>query len=204
MPKPKIRYPFEGKYPITFRFGASPEWYVRVFGYPHNGVDFGLPRNTPVLACDDGVVSYADSVPGTDGMGLIVKHKWGTSLYWHLDKLSVKEGKVVSKGEKIGLSGDSGFATGPHLHFGVKVTSIPNHKMRGWTCPIDYIEEEEDMPEEPESEPRKYQVVRGDNLWNIAKKFYGSGFSWRKIYEMNKDKIKDPALIFPGQELIIP
>lgn len=49
-----------------------------------------------------------------------------------------------------------------------------------------------------------YTVVKGDCLWNIAKKFYGSGAQYTKIYNENKDKIKNPNLIYPGQVLIIP
>ncbi|GAB6283547.1 MAG: hypothetical protein STSR0008_23230 [Ignavibacterium sp.] len=51
-----------------------------------------------------------------------------------------------------------------------------------------------------------YTVVRGDCLWNIAKKqeFYGNGFAWPKIYQANRDQIKDPDLIYPQQEFKIP
>lgn len=49
-----------------------------------------------------------------------------------------------------------------------------------------------------------YTVVSGDCLWNIAKKFYGSGSQYTKIYEANKDQISNPNLIYPGQVLIIP
>ena len=49
-----------------------------------------------------------------------------------------------------------------------------------------------------------YTVVKGDCLWNIAKKFYGNGSQYTKIYNANKDKIKNPNLIYPGQVLTIP
>ncbi len=49
-----------------------------------------------------------------------------------------------------------------------------------------------------------YTVVKGDCLWNIAKKFYGRGAQYVKIYNANKDKIKNPNLIYPGQVLTIP
>ena len=51
-----------------------------------------------------------------------------------------------------------------------------------------------------------YTVVRGDCLWNIAKKkdYYGNGFAWPKIYKANRDKIKNPDLIFPKQVFTIP
>ena len=54
------------------------------------------------------------------------------------------------------------------------------------------------------SAQRKYTVKAGDCLWNIAKKYYGSGSLYTKIYNANKDKIKNPNLIYVGQVLIIP
>lgn len=51
---------------------------------------------------------------------------------------------------------------------------------------------------------KTYTVVKGDNLWNIAKKFYGNGSKYTVIYNANKDKIKNPNLIYPGQVLTIP
>jgi nucleoid-associated protein YgaU len=49
-----------------------------------------------------------------------------------------------------------------------------------------------------------YTVESGDCLWNISVKFYGDGTKWRRIYEENKDLIKDPSLIYKGQEFVIP
>jgi nucleoid-associated protein YgaU len=49
-----------------------------------------------------------------------------------------------------------------------------------------------------------YTVVSGDSLSKIAKQVYGSAKVWRKIYEANKDKIKNPDLIYPGQVFTIP
>lgn len=51
---------------------------------------------------------------------------------------------------------------------------------------------------------RSYTVVQGDSLSKIAKHHYGDANKWRKIYEANKDVIKDPDLIYPGQSLRIP
>lgn len=52
--------------------------------------------------------------------------------------------------------------------------------------------------------PKTYKVKSGDCLWNIAKKFYGNGALYTKIYNANKSKIKNPNLIYPGQVLTIP
>lgn len=56
----------------------------------------------------------------------------------------------------------------------------------------------------PKQQNKTYTVVRGDCLWNIAKKFYGNGSQYTKIYNANRDKIKNPNLIYPRQVLTIP
>jgi nucleoid-associated protein YgaU len=59
-------------------------------------------------------------------------------------------------------------------------------------------------PTAPAPEPRIYVVQRGDSLSKIAKQFYGDASEWRRIYEANRDLIKDPNLIQPGWKLTIP
>ena len=51
---------------------------------------------------------------------------------------------------------------------------------------------------------RTYTVQRGDSLWRIAQRYYGDGRQWGRIFEANRDKIRNPRLIYPGQTLIIP
>lgn len=53
-------------------------------------------------------------------------------------------------------------------------------------------------------EKRYYTVKKGDCLWNISKKYYGKGSDYTKIFNANKDKIKNPSLIYPGQKFVIP
>lgn len=202
--RPKIRLPFVGKFPITFKFGSQPNWYVKIAGYPHNGLDFGCPVGTPILACDDGVIRYADNVPDADGIGINISHEWGLSQYWHLSRCVAKYGQKVKKGDIIGYSGSTGWATGPHLHFGIKVKVHSLLGMRGWTNPINYIIEPPFQPPLPATPVRTYRVRFGDSLWKIAEKLYGEGYHWTRIYKANKDKIKHPSLIFPFQKLVIP
>jgi nucleoid-associated protein YgaU len=51
---------------------------------------------------------------------------------------------------------------------------------------------------------RDYTIQSGDSLSKIAKQFYGNANDWQRIYQANKDKIKDPDMIYPGQKIIIP
>jgi len=199
----KIAYPFEGKFKISFRFGEAPEWYTKVAGYPHNGVDFALPVGTLLFSCSSGRVVYADNTPDSDGLGINILHEWGMSQYWHLSKVFATFGQHVNDGDFIGKSGASGWATGPHLHFGIKVLDEGAKNMHGWTDPLLYLEKEKEETPTPPTLATVYIVKKGDSLWKIAKKLYGEGIYWPKIYQENKKRIADPNLIHPGQELKI-
>lgn len=195
--------PFIGNYPITFRFGEKPDWYLKRIGEPHNGLDFGTPHGTPILACDVGKVIYVDAIPDTGGRGLILEHEWGRSLYWHTSEEVVKVGETVEVGEPIAFSGATGFATGPHLHFGVWLPSPKQYNIRGYIDPEPLITDLEKTEEPKEKKNKLYVVLPGDSLWKIAQKVYGNGGYWRRIYDANRDKIKDPNKIYPLQVLKI-
>lgn len=64
------------------------------------------------------------------------------------------------------------------------------------------VETERDASNAPST--KTYTVVAGDCLWAIARRFYGRGSDWAKIYDANKDKISNPNLIYPGQVFVIP
>lgn len=97
-------------------------------GKGHNGVDFAASRGTRVKAALDGVVTGtgdSDLVPGCYSYGrwVLIQHNNGLStLYAHLSVISVAAGQQVQTGSVIGYSGNTGYTTGPHLHFGVYVT----------------------------------------------------------------------------------
>ena len=88
---------------------------------PHAAVDVRLPEGTPVRSIADGVVAFAgDRFFG--GLSVVVDHGGGVfSVYYHLKEFSVSEGDRVARGAWIGAIGSTGRATGPHLHFGVRV-----------------------------------------------------------------------------------
>ncbi|MCL1926545.1 MAG: M23 family metallopeptidase [Syntrophorhabdaceae bacterium] len=88
---------------------------------PHTGVDIRLPAGTPVRSIADGVVALAEE-QFFGGRTVTIDHGGGVfSVYMHLQSYCVKEGLRVSRGETIGAVGATGRATGPHLHFGVRV-----------------------------------------------------------------------------------
>lgn len=87
----------------------------------HYGNDYGVPEKTDVFACANGKVVLAKSRV-TTGYSVVIEHLPGLySLYYHMSKLNVKVGDTVRAGSKIGLSGSTGFATGPHLHWEVRL-----------------------------------------------------------------------------------
>jgi len=86
---------------------------------PHTGTDIAAPLNTPVKAPADGVVVLAAKDYFFSGNMVILDHGDGLkTIYAHLNDISVQEGDSVFKGDVLGLVGQTGRATGPHLHWG--------------------------------------------------------------------------------------
>lgn len=98
-------------------------------GKGHNGIDFGIPNGTPIKAALAGTVigtGNTDTVKGCYSFGkwVMVKHANGlNTMYAHLSSIGVSQGQTVATGQLLGYSGETGYATGPHLHFGVYVSS---------------------------------------------------------------------------------
>jgi hypothetical protein len=84
----------------------------------HDGIDYAMDEGTEVLAADSGRVASAEL--GLYGTTIVIEHSWGLSYYGHLSQTLVKQGDQVLRGSLIGLSGNTGISTGPHLHFGIK------------------------------------------------------------------------------------
>ncbi|MDR0456243.1 MAG: M23 family metallopeptidase [Treponema sp.] len=88
----------------------------------HAGIDYGVPKGTAVNACGQGKVVLARNRIVT-GNSVIIEHLPGVySLYYHLDTIEVAEGALVNAGALLGLSGATGLATGPHLHWEIRVS----------------------------------------------------------------------------------
>ncbi len=103
---------------LTGRFGVR-RFFNGEARAPHAGFDIAAARGTPVRANAHGIVLAADDY-FFNGRSVFVDHGNGLiSLYCHLERIDVQPGEPVSKGQRIGLSGMSGRATGPHLHWSV-------------------------------------------------------------------------------------
>ena len=87
----------------------------------HHGNDYGVPTGTPINSCAAGRVVMAEDRIST-GYSVVIEHLPGLySLYYHLSELLVKEGDMIKQGELIGKSGATGLATGPHLHWEMRL-----------------------------------------------------------------------------------
>jgi peptidoglycan hydrolase-like protein with peptidoglycan-binding domain len=88
----------------------------------HSGVDYPAAPGTPVAAAAAGRVTYSGWSDGGWGYLVTVKHSSGTrTMYAHLSRVSVRVGQWVESGQRVGLVGASGHASGPHLHFEVRL-----------------------------------------------------------------------------------
>ena len=87
---------------------------------PHNGVDIAAPTGTPVKAMGDGIVALVHQDMFFTGKTVMIDHGLGlNSVYIHMNAITVRDGEFVTKGTQIGTVGQTGRATGPHLHWGV-------------------------------------------------------------------------------------
>lgn len=92
----------------------------------HTGIDFTAPIGTPIRATGNGKVISVKKESTGYGLHVIIDHGYGyKTLYAHMSKVDVKQGQLVSKGEKIGAIGNSGTSTAPHLHYEVHVNDRP-------------------------------------------------------------------------------
>jgi murein DD-endopeptidase MepM/ murein hydrolase activator NlpD len=129
-----MRYPFDRPLPRVFSpFGWRVHPIEKVRKH-HNGVDYATPVGTPVKAIANGkvlfsgpsTIKFPSGEPAGGGYLVKLRHKingeWITSAYFHLKKgsLTAKKGDTVLEGEILGLSGNTGESTGPHLHFEIQ------------------------------------------------------------------------------------
>ena len=102
---------------------------TQYFNWRHYGLDIGCPLNTPIYASDDGIVEISGWQTGY-GNTILINHGNGTKTrYGHFNKLYVTKGESVAKGQTIGLSGSTGWSTGPHLHFEVLVSGAKKNPL---------------------------------------------------------------------------
>lgn len=103
---------------ISSRFGKR-------YSSFHTGVDIAAPRGSANKAADGGIVTFTGWSGGYGNL-VIINHENGYETYYaHNDSITCKKGQRVARGDKIGTVGSTGNATGPHLHFEVRVNGVP-------------------------------------------------------------------------------
>ncbi|MGC8787911.1 MAG: peptidoglycan DD-metalloendopeptidase family protein [Anaerolineae bacterium] len=136
---PGGRKPYQVRHVVAWS-GSVPQGAKRgtgVFGWPvsgyitqrysevHPAVDIGVPEGTPVKAADSGYVAVVGRSDTGYGRYVLIDHGNGfQTVYAHLSVIYVEVGQSVGKGQTIGLSGNTGKSTGPHLHFEIKLNGV--------------------------------------------------------------------------------
>ena len=119
-------YPIMGR--LTSPFGLRRHPIFKVVSF-HSGVDLAAPFGTPIMASDSGRVIF-NGWYGGYGKVVIVDHGMDYStLYAHLSRTSASRGETISKGEIVGYEGQTGYSTGPHLHFEVRKYGRPQNPL---------------------------------------------------------------------------
>ncbi|HXW51713.1 MAG TPA: peptidoglycan DD-metalloendopeptidase family protein [Candidatus Acidoferrales bacterium] len=118
----EFQWPVRG--PITSPFGMRVDPITGRYAL-HSGIDIGADYGTPIQAAADGTVIFA-SWYGGYGNAIIIDHGSGLStLYAHCSAMYVTVNQLVQRGQVIGAVGMTGYATGPHLHFEIRVNGVP-------------------------------------------------------------------------------
>ena len=134
------RHPIDaGESRISGGFG---DWYG---SYRHRGVDYAVKQGTTVYAPADGICVQPTN-DGSFGIAVCIdhhEHPWRFTLYAHLSKAYVQPGDQVQDGQIIGLTGNTGKSTGPHLHWQLCQASTFPLALSYSTDPIPFIEEED-------------------------------------------------------------
>ncbi|CAN5758829.1 peptidoglycan DD-metalloendopeptidase family protein [soil metagenome] len=118
----QLAWPASGSVTSLFGYRVHPIFGVRLL---HAGIDIGAPEGAAVHAADDGVVVFVGQESGY-GNVVAIDHGGGlATTYNHLSGFGVATGQSVTRGEAIASVGCTGYCTGPHLHFEVRVNGVP-------------------------------------------------------------------------------
>lgn len=122
-------WPIKGEITSPFGWRVHPVFGTEKF---HTGLDIGADYGDPIVAANSGTVIYADWMGGY-GNAVMIDHGGGiVTLYGHNSSLAVYNGQQVAKGQIIAYAGSTGYSTGPHCHFEVRIHGEV-------TDPLDYL-----------------------------------------------------------------
>lgn len=105
----------------TFIWPVISRYFTQYYWYGHQAIDVALPEGSAVVASDTGTVTYAGWNTTGYGYLIVVNHGNGyETFYAHLSGINVRVGQVVTQGQYIGATGNTGNSSGPHIHFEVR------------------------------------------------------------------------------------
>lgn len=169
----------------------------------HYGVDLACHTGNKVMAIADGMVTRVAYEEKGYGNWIEIRHADGvTSRYAHLSKTNIKKGQHVDAGQYIGLSGNTGRSTGPHLHFEIRLGGIPVDPEQFFSFRVAeartshesvYITTGDRIMYADLSEDY-HTVVKGETLHGIAK-MYGTSVSRLQAYNEGSASIQDGQVI---------
>lgn len=112
----------------TFQYPVGGRNFSQYFWYGHPGIDIALGEGSPVYAADTGTVTFAGWNVYGYGNLIVVNHGNGfETFYAHLSSINVSPGQIVYKGNVIGLSGNTGRSSGPHIHFEIRINGVQDN-----------------------------------------------------------------------------
>ncbi len=181
---------------------------------PHYGTDIDLNKGDSIKAAFDGIVRYTNKKVRGYGQVIVIRHFNGLeTVYAHLSKILVNTNDTIKAGNIIGLGGNTGRSTGPHLHFEVRCLGVPinsediidynNQCLKTST----FVLTKKDAEETYNLRSKKYRhlapkgvyiVRKGDTLSKISKK---TGVPLSVL--MKKNKLKKTSIIRPGKKLYL-
>jgi LysM repeat protein len=208
----KVTKPFNGNFAITQKFGVKVA-YMR--SGMHNGIDYGMPKGTELIACFDGIIRDCEKWNLTGyGKNFKIEAHDGKTIahYAHCSEILVNNGTRVKRGDVLAKSGNTGYVIslgggGYHLHFGImykKNWIDPLTLMDGYNLGLDTSETTSQKIEVKNEDIEEYLVEKGDTLSKIAKARLGNGNRWTEILEINRDVIENKNKILAGMKLKIP
>lgn len=166
-----FRQPFRGEWPVTQKYGE------KITSTFHTGIDYGCPLGTPILASADGLVVFAGMDQTGYGKLVILRHNDGrATLYAHLSEIYVHLDEFVKQSTVIGLSGSTGYSTGPHLHFEARKTW---NDYRTHFDPMDLplMSMDDSIPDSDPLEPGEVKIIAPAGAY-----FHDQDFAFKKAY----------------------
>jgi murein DD-endopeptidase MepM/ murein hydrolase activator NlpD len=156
--------PLAGELRVTASFGQRRSYNGGPVSSYHSGQDLGADTGVPVLAPITATVVLAEPLD-VRGNAVILDHGLGVFTgFWHLSRVDVTVGQTVGRGEIVGLVGNTGLSTGPHLHWEMRVLGVPVDPFQ-WTRvafpSLLYAEPQPVSPEPPVLEPEPQGLVDG-------------------------------------------